>query len=318
MPKLKLPSFLNRYNTKGNKRKLLGLIVVIIVGLVGFAGWSLWKEGTKDNKKVFAQAAGHKIYEQEVRDFLGDNVYNISDHDAATVLANKYLTEKLAKENNITVTDQEVEEQFGSEINKQKTDFKYAYQNKVNQLYFEKLAAYKRGIYKGKVLVAHFSRNIAPDVVLRDDKEANPDLGNSAAIARDKKYAKDFINRIYKDIKSGKITFDEAIKIERKDPVVGLKGYPTLNHSGVFDTSAEGGYGLIWTKFAKQRIRDMAPGQLSEPFVVRVPNSIEGDDTVESYFLVVQMDEMSGEDGSVKFEQYLNEAKNRLEYGVYV
>lgn len=315
MLKLKRPISIKKPNLKSKKTVGLSLLLVFVLAA---GGWALFGDKIKDGRKVYAQAAGHKVYEQELRDFIGDNK-EVSDHDAATVLADKYLTEALAKEQGITVSDQEIKEKFGGEIEKQKSDFKYAYQNKVNQLYFDKLAAYNRGVYKGKLLVTHFSRNIAPeDVVLADDKQANPELGNTAAIARDKKYAEDLINRFYNDIKSGKLSFYEAIKIERSDPAVGLKAYPSLDHSAAFNTIQTSNQGLIWTESIRQKIRSMKAGELSEPFVVKVPNSIEGDKTVESYFLVVQMDEVSGSKNDMNFGKYLDGVKKRLRYEVYV
>src|SRR5690242_10485653 len=43
-------------------------------------------------EKVYAQAAGHKIYKADVEKLIG-NAKGISNHEAATVLADKYLTE---------------------------------------------------------------------------------------------------------------------------------------------------------------------------------------------------------------------------------
>lgn len=318
MLKLKTPAFLNRLNTKGNKRKFLGLGVIIVIALIGFLSWSFLSDKINDNKKIFAEAAGHKIYEEEIHDLLGDNENNISDHDAAEVLANKYFLETLANEEGITITDEELVDVYGKSINKQKENDKYTYQYQVNQLYFDKLQANKDGIYKGKMLIANFSRHVEFHPVLPEDRTGDPKLGNPKAIAEDKKYAEDLINRLYNDIKSGKITFDKTIKIEHNDPLLGTKAYKTLPHSGSFDTTYATNP-VINVESIRQKINEIKPGEITEPFVVRVGNSLGGDTTAESYFLVVQMDKSSG-GGGIGMEpgQYIEEAKKRLGYEIYI
>lgn len=313
MPKLKSPTFLNRYNTKGNKRKLLALGMVIIVAAGGFAAWSIFGDKFEGNKKVYAQAAGHKVYEQDVRDLIG-NTPNISDHDAAQVLADKYLTEALAKEQGISVGTQELEQKY-PEVKEQK-DNKYAYQNKLNKVYFSKLQAHNNGVYKGKLLITHFSRHVEFKPVLPEDKHNDPKLGDAQSIAQDKKYAEDLINRLYNDINSKKISFDEAIKIEQNDPKVGVKSYPTLPHSSSFDSTYVVNP-ILNVASIKKQISGLKAGETTKPFVVSVENSLDGKSTAESYFLIVQMDESFAGVGA-DFEQYVDEAKKRLNYEVNV
>jgi hypothetical protein len=316
MSKLKRPAFLNRLNTKGNKRKLLGLFIVAIVALIGFVAWSIFGDKLQDNRKVYAQAAGHKVYEQELRDFIGDN-QGISDHDAAQVLADKYLTEALAKERGVTVTDEELVASYGNEVKKQKTTFKYAYQNKLNQLYLAKLQANNNGVYKGKMLVANFSSHIEFKPALPEDKLKDPLLGDPEAVARDKKYAEDFITDLYNKITSGEITFEQAIKMEHADPRLGKQAYTSLSHSGSFDTSLSPNP-VLNVKSIRQKINSIKAGEITMPFVVRVSDSLEDDSTAESYFLAVKMDQTSGSYTGKDFGEYLEEAKKRLEYAVYI
>ncbi len=315
MSKLKLPASIKKPNFK-NKR-IIGLTIVVLAVLVG-VGWMIFGDKVnKSNSKIYAQAAGHKIYEDEVRDLKGNN-QEISNHDAAGVLADKYLSEELAKEQNITVSDQEIEAQWGKGIEKQKIENKYAYQNKVNQAYFNKLTANNRGIYKGKFLVAHFSRHVPyKSALLPEEKAADPKLGNSLAIAKDKKYAQDLITRLRDNINSGKITFEQAMKIEQNDPIVGKKVYPTLGHSGMFDTASEP-FELIDINSIRQNGKLLQTGQTSGPFIVRASDSENGDSTAESYFVIINLDSASGGGAKTGFKQYIEEAKKRLEYNVYV
>lgn len=299
-------------------RKLIALLVaILVVTLGGFL--VLLNGGLHIGQKVYAQSAGHKIYKKDVQKIIGNNK-NISDHQAATVLADKYLVEAMAKEQGVTVTQEDIEYMYGPSITEQKINNSYAYQNKVNQLYFTKLAAYNTGLYKGQLLVTNFSRNIPyQSPLLEQKKAANPNIGNPAAIAADKKYAEDLINTLYQQVKEGKITFEQAAQIEQNDPAVGEKAYPTLPHSGAFDTlSKSRRNGLIQTDSIRQKINDIKPGQTSKPFVVSVANSINDDSMAESYFLVVKIDSSAGGNSGMSFEQEIAQAKQKLDYKVYV
>lgn len=271
-------------------------------------------------QKVYAQAAGHKIYKKEIQSFIG-NVHGVTYHNAAKVLADKYLTEAMAKQQGIVITNKDILNAYGAGINIQKNKNKYSYQLQVNQLYFNRLQAYNQGYYKGRLLVAHFSRYIAyQSPLLKEQKAQDHNVGNPAVIAQDKKYAQGFINGLYEQIRSGGMTFDQAIKTEHNNPKVGDRAYPTLTHSGSFDTSSP--YvrqnGLIQASSIQKQIHSIKPGQISKPFVVRVSNSIDGTATAESYFLVVKMDSSRGGNNGMSFAQELERAEKRLGYKVNV
>lgn len=307
-PALKKPDY--------KSRKFIALLLVIILAVA--AGVLLYnKSNPHRGEKVYAEAAGHKIYKSDIDNLLGKHK-NISVHDAATVLADKYIAESLAKEQGITVTDKELSTQYGKDVLKQKTTFQYAYQNKLNQLYFAKLQAHSNGIYKGKMLVANFSRHIQFYPTLPEDKMKDPSLGKPAAIAKDKKYAEDFITNLYDEITSGKITFDQAIHMEHNNPKLGLKAYPSLAHSGSFDTT-QAPNPVLYVSSIKQKINNIKAGEITRPFAVRVSTSLgDSSKTAESYFLVIKMDETSGSYTGQDFGQYLDQAKQRLGYKVNV
>jgi hypothetical protein len=315
--------------TEANNRRFVGssklpshraskkrLVFVLFALVVLAAGWLLF--GDKLQKgQLYAQAAGHKIYKQDVQDLIG-KTEGISERAAAEVLADKYLTEAMAKEQGITISDKDIELAYGPSIKKQKTRDKYSYQLQVNQLYFDKLQAKNQGIYKGELLVAHFSRYIALQPLTAADKKAIPKMNDPSAIAQDKKYAEGLITRLYDRIKAGELTFAQAAKIERKNPIVGLNMYPALSHSGAFDTSKDPNL-LLNAASIRQRVSEIKPGEITEPFVVKVSDSTGGNEkTFESYFLVVKMDETSGSYMGTDFNQYLEQSKKRLEYKIYV
>ncbi|HET7673141.1 MAG TPA: hypothetical protein VFK11_01350, partial [Candidatus Saccharimonadales bacterium] len=166
-------------------------------------------------------------------------------------------------------------------------------------------------------LITNFSRYIKFEQSLPEDDGGSSKFGNPKAIAKDKKYAKDLINQLYNQINSGEITFEQAIQIENNDPVLGKNVYQSLPHSGSFDTTKDLN-GTLWASSIRQKINDLKAGETTKPFVVRVANSTDARTTVESYFLVVRMDETSGSYSGMDFKDYLEQSQKRLGYKIYV
>lgn len=294
-----------------NRKFFIVLGVALLVFIVLYFGLHV-------GQKIYAQAAGHKIYKSDIENLIGDNK-KIKEHDAATVLADKYLTEAMAKDQGLSIDDQDIEAAYGSAINDQKKNDKYSYQLQVNQLYFNKLQAYNQGIYKGNLLVAHFSRYIPFKPLTAEQQAAIPKFGNPGAIAEDKQYAQTLISNLYSQIRSGKLTFKQASQVERNDPRVGTSMYPALTHSGPFDTSKNPNP-LLNTSSIRKKISSIKPGQTTKPFVVRVSGSTNPNivNPFESYFLVVKMDASLGGHGDPNFQKYLTEAKKDLGYAVNI
>lgn len=296
-----------------SKRNLLYIILLLIL----IAGtWVILKDVFRVGEKVYAQAAGHKIYKEDIDLLIGDTK-GVSTNNAATVLANKYLYEAMVKQAGLTVTNKDITARYPDSDS---ATTQYARQVNVNNVYYNKLLAYNQGLYKGKVLVANFSRNIAfQSPYIGMQQALNPLLGNEAAIAADKQYAHNLIDKLYGQIKSGQITFDQAIKAEHEDPVVGEKAYQTLPHSGMFDTSNVllPATSLLAPKSIESKLASMKAGELSTPFAVTVPNSwIDKNITTESYYLVVQMDYTKGSQSGLSFDKYLAKAKKQYGYKV--
>lgn len=273
-------------------------------------------------QKVYAEAAGHKIYKKDIQSLqlVNGQTKNVTDHQAATVLADKYLTEAMAKQQGVAITHADIVAAYGNGIDKQKTTDPYGYQNLVNQLYLTKLDHHNAGVYTGKLLVANFSRYVPyQSGLLPQQEKETPLLGNPAAIAKDKQYAQTFITNLYDQIKAGKITFDQAIQMEHNDPMVGEKSYySTQQHSGSFNGPLNQ-IGLLAARSIRGTVTGMKPGQLSKPFVVRVTNSsTDQNSTAESYFLVVRMDKTSGGESNITFQQELAQAKEHFGYRVNV
>jgi hypothetical protein len=310
----------------GGPRKLLRLpktnkklIALALLAILLLAGWLHF--GLHVGERVYAQAAGHKVYKKDIENLIG-NTKGVSNHQAATVLADKYLTEAMAKKAGIKITNQDLVAEYGPSISKQKADNPYIYQKNVNTVYFDNLSAYNTGLYKGKVLVANFSRHIAFQSPFLDIQSATDSLlGNPVAIAADKQYAKDFITQLYNQIKSGKITFDQAIQKEHDNPEVGLKAYGSLSHSGPFNTADVNlpGTSLIAPISIQRKIKNMKSGEMSAPFPVAVSNSLYNRDiTTDSYYVVVRMDSMAGGHSKLTYDQYLAQAKKQLGYKINV
>ena len=285
-----------------------GIILLLVIG-----SWLIM--GAKIGQKVYAEAAGHKIYKDEI-DAVKTGSNNVSDHEAAIVLADKYLSEALGDERGVTVTDQDMIAEYGPDVVKQK-DVPFAWQNKRNELFFVKLNQANQGVYGGKLLIANFSRNVAIDSpTLQEKKAQNPDIGNPAAIAADKKYAKDFITKLYNQLKNKQITWDQAIAAEHADSVVGEAGYPTQTHSRSFDGPLSD-YATLSSASVADKIKALKPGELMKPIAVRAMSNLDTGETAEVSWLVVQMDAVKTGTGG-DFQQYITTAKKQLGYKINV
>jgi hypothetical protein len=287
-------------------------VVVIVVLVIGYL--------VKPGQKVYAEAAGHKIYKKDIDNLIG-GTKGVTYHQAATVLANKYLYDAMTQKAGIKVTSQQIKAQY-ADIDSQRTHNSYVYQDNVNNVYYDQLMAYNQGLYKGKVLATNFSRYIAFQSPYIDiQKITNPLLGNQAAVNKDKQYAHDLITNLYNQVKSKKITFDQAIQIEHKDPQVGENAYPTEPHSGSFDTSNRflSGTNLLLPPSIQPKLARMKAGQLSTPFAVRVQNAWKNPKiTTETYYLVVRMDSTKGSHSGLTWDKYLSQQKRQYDYRVNV
>lgn len=294
---------------------IIGLAMVVVIAALFVA------HPGHIGQKVYAKAAGHKIYKKDLESLQVVNGHkkNVSDHQAATVLADKYLTEAMAKQQGVTVTQSDLIAAYGKGIVAQQKSDPYGYQNLTNQLYFTKLDNHNDGVYAGKLLVANFSRYVPyQSGLLPEQKKARPLLGNPTAIAQDKQYAQTFITNLYDQIKSKKITFDQAIQMEHNNPREGVNSYySTQQHSGSFNGPLKQ-IGLLAARSIRSRVAAMKPGELSKPFVVRVSNSAtDQNSTAESYYLVVRMDKVSG-GSNMSFQQELAQAKKHYGYKINV
>lgn len=299
------------YRQKFKRLARQAAFLIIMLAVLAVAGILI--RNVLHGSGVYAQAAGHKIYKSDVQKIKGGNK-SINDHDAATVLADMYLSQAMAKQNSVQVSQADI---AAASCPDQKAN-PYGYQNCLNEVYFTKLSDNNEGLYTGKFLVANFSRYVPYESPLLDEqKKLNPKIGDKAAIAADKAYAQQFITNLYNQIKAGKISFDQAIAMEHNDPVVGEKAYPSQAHSGAFNGRLSQ-INLLSAMSIRQKLRNIKPGETTMPFAVPVSASSSNGSLQDAYYLVVKMDNVSGGHGKVDFQQELQQAKKKLGYKVNV
>lgn len=305
-----LPPFL-----KHPRKELIvgaGVLGVLIIAVVVLSITGVLHTGPK----VYAEVAGHKIYKSDIETMQTRN--DVSDKVAATVLADKYLAEAMAKEHGVTISKTEIKAQGCP--NQQTSP--YGYQNCVNQLYFTELASNNEGVYQGEAIIANFGRYIPyQSPLLAEYKKRSPKVGDPAAIAADRAYAQNFITGLYDQIKAGKISFDQAIQAEHNNPVLGAHttAYLSQPHSTAFDGPLSQ-ISLLSAPTIRDKLTSMKAGELSEPFAVAVSNSAtDPKSTVESYFLLVKMDQVpGGKSTDMTFQQELAKDKKQLGYKINV
>ncbi|MCH7541584.1 hypothetical protein IH981_02270, partial [Patescibacteria group bacterium] len=122
---------------------------------------------------------------------------------------------------------------------------------------------------EGEFIIINFSRFANPNsiqVTKGDEKN------RKQKYAAERAYADTLSKSIYSDLKTGKISFEEAIKKVNNDPKVGLKSfYETNLISGSF-TALE--YieksGLLADDSVRQKIDKLNEGEISEPFISQI------------------------------------------------
>lgn len=305
--RFKLPKIHARHIRK--KPLFITFLVLVVIAVAAIAVTS---RVTHIGQKVYAQAAGHKVYESDIKQIIG-STKGVTNRQAATVLADKYLSEAMGKQDNVSVSNQDLETAYGKDALSLKKSQPFYYQQNVNSLYFKKLATFNQsGLYTGEYLIANFSANVPYSTRLLAEQQAgNPTLGNPQAIAADKKYADDLLTKLYNQIVAHKITFAQAINQERNDPRVGVKAYPTQPHSGSFDTT-NGSGSVIYADATRTKLPTIKQGTTTKPFVAGGSNILAG-----PYYLVIRMDKSKGGPG-LQYSQFLQQAKQKFGYKVYV
>jgi hypothetical protein len=286
-------------SSKKTKTVLLLVLGLLIIATLGFVAYRL--KDPKNNSNNVGKVGDHVVTKSEVNDTANalkeTGFAPESEEQIRGLVMNYWLYNLIAKDYDIKVTDQEALDYLKSQtanikptpnldINNQYVRYR-AYTN----IFQSRLAKVINTPRSGAYVLAHFDQNIVQST---PQLKALSKEKYEALLAADKKYATDFINSISAKLKSGSITFDQAMELEKNDPKIGQKALPTSAHSSVFGKSEDVGNSaqdISATPEIYDKIKNTKPGETSEPFVIKVQTGANLDSpTVDGIWVLVKVD----------------------------
>ncbi|PIZ00194.1 hypothetical protein COY62_03880 [bacterium (Candidatus Howlettbacteria) CG_4_10_14_0_8_um_filter_40_9] len=284
----------NAKNIIKNKSFVIPLAVVVIfaIAAIVLTKTDVLQSLTTD-KNVLAIVGNEKITKQDLneqiygQDFSGsiDDPKDISKEEKNKLL-DQLIEWKIAKlkaaKDDISVSDKELDDyikanlksydQYNDEQKKitQDTSYNSLLQKKVE----DAVAGWKEGSY----ILVNFSKNFGSDPGFTKEEKVKEDIGREARVAEDTSYAKNLIDSIYAEVKSGKMTFEQGMEKAKNDSKLGEPGYAP-SHILQSDSFTKDDYikqqKIFGLDEAKDKIANLKIDQLSEPIVLKVAVSDE-------------------------------------------
>ena len=261
-------------------------------------------------EKVYGKVGDHKIYQSELTNTLVGAV-NIPQSKAVTTLLDYWLYQQIAKKEHLSISSEEVNSELKSRTGSLNPPARnYLVVAIKRDLLYEKITAAAEGFYTGDMIIVHFDQNIPFGSGFDSPASA-------IKIASDRKYAQTFVSDIYNQLKSGRISFAQAIIKEQTDPRVGIKALPTTSHSGSFDTSKPQALSsqVVARKDVKTEMLQLKPGSYSAPFIAQVDiNASVPPAKQDGYFVIIKMATSQSLASNLKVDEYIASQKLLLKY----
>jgi len=282
-----------------SRHKLPVYIGVSLLILSIFAlGYFLW-----DNKdyvfgqlgagpKIAAKVAGETISLKSVKKLASD--CGISSKEAAVLLVDEKVLGLWAADESVVISkNAQIEEQIRIS-GKPSTNRCVSLQATVNLLR-EKLFQNTKKFREGKFIVVNFGR-YNPQLP-GWPTGATSEAERKKLLKKERTYADNLVRSINNDLKGNKLTFEQAIEKVNGDPKVGINSwYATSAKSGPF-TAVDyiEKLGLLRADEVRQKADALSPGEISEPFVQKVPTGVvEGKGSlVEARWIIAKVERVS-------------------------
>ena len=258
-----------------------------------------------------------KVGDQEIKVAAVENFANdcnVDKKEAVEYLVDDIVLAKWANDENINIPPQtQIYPEEGVE-NVQLRPCEITL-DKVIQLR-EKLSQNAVGYREGKFIVVNFDR-FSPNPFL-PPPEATEGADLAELQKKERAYADNLIQSINDNLKTKKLTFEEALEKALKDPNVGLESnYGSSIQSGPF-LAAD--YiekrGLLRPDEVREKVDQLKEGEFSEPFVQKVDVSQEEDkpQLIDARWIIAKVDKIG--EGGGKVEDIL--INTRQKYGAKI
>lgn len=325
---------------------LVGAIFVLLLSVVGIAVSYFMKNNVEEvDPNLLVMVGEEKIMQSDLEEkYFGIDLAGTSEDQEESLIEskgydedqNKYFMDLLveeslirqyADENGVSVTDEEAEASAKASI--KDWDLLTDYQKEVtirqhrNNLLREKTIENIVTWKKGKYIEIHFDKHFDISEALSDEEKAKLEKTREEDIQKDKEYADNLKDELYSDLKSGKITFEEAMEKVRNDKYIDYKNWDfAVSDPGVtFDTlNSPEASNLLERAGFDEALRDTKKGELADPFILKLDygdwqnNKEELKDSI--WILLTVDDEYIGKTSSIN--QWFSDKKEEIGVTSYV
>ncbi|MEM4260831.1 MAG: SurA N-terminal domain-containing protein [Candidatus Woesearchaeota archaeon] len=302
-------------------------IAIVVLSLIALSVVLVLKMNSKeDDKNVLAIVGGEKIYQKDLNEriygleFEGTldkpkDVSNFEKKRLLNILIAAKIAEKELASMNISVTDEEVislmKERLGG-VYENYTDYQAKISKKAlkSEILINKIKEKQIAWRAGEFFICRF------DLPYEIGKDSVNTEESKARYAKDKEYAKKLCNNLYEEVKSGKITFAEAMKKAEADSVIGKPLWQetyVLSASFTKDDFEQQTYfeDDFWNVSLKSN-----KGKLTAPEVVKLKNDFDNNQH-EAFYAVFNIKE-EGDGSYSSYESWFEamKSKYKVEYKV--
>jgi hypothetical protein len=285
-------------------------------------GWYLattkTNEKTVTSEKVYGSMDGFVVKESDVLP-ITQQLTEQSKSDVTRVLLDNAFYKRVAKDLGVELT-KEQNDQISMVDAKKYTDTqkKLFIPTTENEFLKQDLRLSLIELVSGKYIIANFQTHIENDTSGRapgDEKLTAAQV--QALVDKEKADAKKIIDTLYADIKSNKITFDQAIQAEINDPKIGKKIAPSNPHSGDFSTAAS--HSDFFVGATKDKLFSLPLNEVSEPFEGLVTTDNQGKKTTPGFWLIVLPLKQQKKNGTYQdFDSLEKNFKNKYHYEIKI
>lgn len=290
---------------KQNKT-LLGLAVAILAIAIAAVGAFFVSSLNKD---VLATIGAAKIKQKDLDNKITAlegyvTVDASKKNQLLDDLVEESIIEQTAKRLKITVSEKEIDDSA------KKYNQNYSQSSSKDKI----IENTRKAVLKEKVKDAILSLREGKYIKVRFDRHYPEQFGGTVEEQKkDKEYAKNLSEEIFNDLKSGKITFEQAQVKVNEDKTVDIASYPGVwteqyGSFGKNDAAAENSiYNL--PEF-QENIYKLKKGEVGSPFTV---SDYDGGEKREIYFLIIKVEKIK-EGEANNYADWLEKEKTRLKY----
>lgn len=219
-----------------------------------------------------------------------------SDQAIATKLLDEQLYTRMGEAIGISFTDTQVKAEVAAR-NGSTPEHDNPYIDRVVHLSMLKSAIETAfvGHVTGKLIIAHFDQFIlvkGSEAARSQAELSRTPAQQSVLLADIKQYASNYINKLYTELQSGQLSFDQGIIRTLADVRLGRVALPSLAPSGDFDTlnDTDLQYGMTNQPVIQAALASTPVGGISKPVLGQIADDVNSETSkTDGYYAIFQV-----------------------------